>query len=167
MLLVFLPSPIDPLKSLNELMELEKKRSPCEYINALPAMLTMLLGKGGLATKLRHFAVDMYSVVSPTPQIPDIKTWSYFNTALAVEALILSAASFGLRANPIEGFDGRRISGSLNIPDRYAVPLVVLLGYPSPDASLKLNQERVRFALSTMCFEDSFGQSIRFRESQR
>ena len=146
-------------------MELEKQRSSNEYISALPAMLTVLLGGGSAAKRLRHFATDVFSVVSPTPQLPDVKTWSYFNTALAAEALMLSAASLGLRANPIEGFDGRRLSGSLNIPDRYAVPLVVLLGYPCPDQNSKSNHGRVRFPLSSMCYEDSFGCPIEFSGS--
>ena len=58
----------------------------------------------------------------------------------------------------MEGFDGRRMQEILRIPDRYAIPLAVAVGYEYEDP--ETFEKSPRLDLSETVFSDSFGQPL-------
>jgi len=57
---------------------------------------------------------------------------NYFllDCGLAVENMLLNAYYHGLIAHSIAGFDEIGVKKSLNIPENYRVPVIIVIGYP-------------------------------------
>jgi nitroreductase len=79
--------------------------------------------------------------------------WFMFDVALAMENLVLAAASLGLGTVHVALFDTQKVASLLGIPDNYWVVEMTPLGYPEfqPNA-------RPRKELSEIVFYDKFGQ---------
>lgn len=86
---------------------------------------------------------------------------------------MLAAAALGVQSSPMEGYDERRVCFELNIPmERYAVPLIVSLGYGKDtdfaahvqpriaDVDQSKFRTKVRFPLESMCYQDQFGSPL-------
>ena len=134
------------------------------YVNTLPSTFGLLFGNGGwLSTKIRIAVSHLRSPIQPSPVIPnETLSWSIKNTIFAAQTFMLAATANGLGTAPMEGFDERRLCQSLNIPtDRYAVPLVISVGYPKEEVPLEAEIQKVpttrRYPLSDICFSNSFG----------
>lgn len=59
--------------------------------------------------------------------------WATKSTSLACENLMIAAEALGLNTCPMEGFDGRRLSGFLGLSPRYhEIVMVIAIGRKSP-----------------------------------
>lgn len=150
------------------------------YVSSLPAKVTLLVGKGAISNRLRAIGSHLLSPLSPAPVIrPTNEAWGMKNAAFAAMQFMLAATACGLRTLPMEGFDERRLRAVLQIPDEYAIPLVVCVGHsadpqdPLPGlAAAGLTSPssngagsplpKARFALEDICYVDQFGKPARF-----
>ncbi|HXR01698.1 MAG TPA: oxygen-insensitive NAD(P)H nitroreductase, partial [Pseudomonas sp.] len=75
----------------------------------------------------------------------DLQHWMEKQTYLALGTLLLGAASLGLDATPMEGFDFRKLDAELGLRDKGFTSLVVVsLGYRSEtDFNAKLPKSRL------------------------
>lgn len=79
--------------------------------------------------------------------------WYMFDTALAMENLILAATSLGLGTVHVALFDTQKVASILGIPDEYHVVEMTPLGYPEYQPG-----PRPRKELPEIVFYDKFGQ---------
>jgi nitroreductase/dihydropteridine reductase len=75
----------------------------------------------------------------------DVQHWMEKQTYLALGTLLLGAASLGLDATPMEGFDFKKLDEELGLRDKGFTSLVVVsLGYRSDsDFNAKLPKSRL------------------------
>jgi nitroreductase len=79
--------------------------------------------------------------------------WYMFDIGLAMENLVLAAASLGLGTVHVGLFEAEKVTSLLEIPENYSVVEMTPLGYPEfqPNA-------RPRKALEEIVFHEKFGQ---------
>lgn len=58
------------------------------------------------------------------------------NTGFFAMGLMYAATSLGLETHPMDGFDHEGVRTAFNIPDNYWIPLLLAVGYPTPDLEL-------------------------------
>jgi nitroreductase len=103
------------------------------------------------------------------PSLGSAETWSTKNTMLFAMSYILGCTSRGLATCPMEGFNAGGVRKALNIPRRFAIPLIVSTGVPykaevdeSDDVGMshgpKGGVATDRFPVNKVLFTDSFGQ---------
>jgi nitroreductase len=86
--------------------------------------------------------------------------WYVFDTALAVENIILTAVNEGLGTCCVGSFDKKQVAALLGIPDNLEVLLLIGVGYPKEklDLSRKLmHLVRKRKILSEVASFDKYG----------
>lgn len=107
---------------------------------------------------VRKGLFDLVSHLTPMPTISaSAEAWSFKNTMLAVHAYLLACTAHGLATAPMEGFDGRRVREVLEVPDTYAIPVVVSTGYPDLEAGKgKEYPPSARLPFEEMFSEDTF-----------
>ncbi|RJQ36605.1 MAG: nitroreductase [Dehalococcoidia bacterium] len=81
--------------------------------------------------------------------------WYMFDTALAMENLVLAATSLGLGTVFLGLFDAPKAARLLDVPEGFAVVAMTPLGYPDQEP-----QPRPRRELSETVFYDHFGNSL-------
>jgi len=76
---------------------------------------------------------------TPLPELPVVhkRAWVYKQVSLTAMTFLLAAHSAGLATCLMEWFDERRVKKTLQIPRQCAVPLIVAVGYPDEDPTLK------------------------------
>lgn len=126
-------------------------------INNLPHFVRLFAGEGHLGGAIRSCISTLMSPLQAVPaNVPTI-AWSFKQTTFAASAFLYAAQAHGLATCPMEGFDEIRLKNALDIPDRYAIPVVVCLGYPKKtDAPTK---ESTRLAPEEVFFDGKFGSS--------
>ena len=115
----------------------------------------------------KRLSLAFVGLLKPVPRIERPETWASKNAMLAAMAFMLAATAHGLTTCPMEGFDARRVRRVLNIPGRYALPVVISLGYEASPAeaagqgghavSSQQPPSSLRFDLSEVAHEDRFG----------
>jgi nitroreductase/dihydropteridine reductase len=90
--------------------------------------------------KLRRGYVDLHRY-----DLKDVQHWMEKQTYLALGTLLLGAASLGLDATPMEGFDARKLDEELGLREQGFTSLVIVsLGYRSEtDFNAKLPKSRL------------------------
>ncbi|WP_122663243.1 oxygen-insensitive NAD(P)H nitroreductase [Pseudomonas viridiflava] len=90
--------------------------------------------------KLRRGYVDMHRY-----DLKDVQHWMEKQTYLALGTLLLGAASLGLDATPMEGFDFKKLDEELGLRDKgFSSLVIVSLGYRSEtDFNAKLPKSRL------------------------
>lgn len=78
--------------------------------------------------------------------------WYMFDTALAMQNLMLAAHSLGLGMVPTGAFDAKRVASILGVPEGFCVVSMTPLGYPDEKPPLRPRKE-----LSEIVFYDKFG----------
>lgn len=126
-------SDVEALKRIDRIYELEKKskmRHP-NYLGSMPLAASFLLGQGTVARHLKNIVTDAMSNtgVQSTPKIEPMIAWSYKNTSLLIQTYMLASTSYDLQTCVMEGYDSRKMKQTLDIPDRYEIPMVVATGY--------------------------------------
>jgi len=124
------------------------------------ALAGLPLGPAG--DTLRRWARSALSALTPSPaNADDPRAWAYKNTMPAAQTFMLACAAHGLCAHPMEGFDPARVAEAVGLPaERYAVPVVVPVGYALEDADADAAATTAttwRFPPQEVCFQDRFG----------
>lgn len=92
--------------------------------------------------------------------------WAQYDTGAAVENLCLQAASMGLMAHQMGGFDPDATRKAFQIPDQYTLMSMVSVGYPADIASLdgdvlsRETAERKRRPLNELFFANGWNQPV-------
>jgi nitroreductase len=92
------------------------------------------------------------SAKEPKELVTDKAEWFMFDTALAMQNLVLAARSLGLGTVYIGAFDAKEAEKVMGVPEGYCVVSMTPLGYPDEDPG-----PRPRKELSEMVFHDKFG----------
>ncbi len=153
---VFL-SDLEPTKRVNRVYQLEKGYRHPNYLASFPLSTSFLIGEGHAATMIKNVATNVLSAVQPMPDIEPVQAWAYKNTSMLAQTFVYAAESHDLATAMMEGFDPRRTKEILNIPDRYAVPLIVAAGYEY-DEEQPVVERTPRLETSEVVFRDSFGE---------
>ena len=99
----------------------------------------------------------------PLPTINSAEGWAFKNAALAAQTLMLGATAAGLGSLAMEGFDARMAAAALDIPwPRYAVPIVVALGYSAGSPTHAALTPSVRPLPERVFHLDRFGMPFPF-----
>ena len=77
--------------------------------------------------------------------------WYMFDTALAMQNLMLAAHSLGLGTVPLGAFDAKKVAEILGVPEGFCVVSLTPLGYPDEEPPLRPRRE-----LSETVFYDKF-----------
>ncbi len=89
--------------------------------------------------------------------------WYAFDTALAVENMILTAVSEGLATCCVGSFNEKDVAKLLKVPDNYQVLLILTVGYPKEkfDLTSKIGHlVRPRKLLSEVASMEEFGKKL-------
>lgn len=156
-LAVFLTD-LEPTKRINRVHQLETSkpyRNP-NYLASLPMVPSFLIGEGHAATWIKNVSTNFLSNVQAMPVVEPVQAWGYKNTALLAQSFVLAATSHDLATCMMEGYDGRKVGELLHVPmDRYAIPLVVAVGYEYEHPQDW--EETPRLPLEEIVFEETFG----------
>ena len=93
--------------------------------------------------------------------------FAQYDTGAAAENLCLQAASMGLMAHQMGGFDADLAREKFNIPAQYTVMAMISVGYPadistlSGDALVRETAARTRKPLAELFFDASWGQGVK------
>lgn len=80
--------------------------------------------------------------------------WAFKQATYAAATLLFAAQEYGLVTCPMEGFYEARVRQLLEIPERYAIPVVTCLGYPKVGA---ISRETPRLPPTEVIFDGKFG----------
>ena len=154
--LAFFLTDLEPTKRIDRIFQLERSVRNSNYLSSLPLVPSFLIGEGHAATLLKTISTHFLANVQAMPVVEPVQAWGYKNTALLAQTFVYAAASHDLATCMMEGYDGRKVQEILRIPDRYAVPLLVAVGYEYEDPQ---NFEATpRLPLEEVVFQDTFGQ---------
>jgi nitroreductase len=155
--LAFFLTDLEPTKRVNRIYDLEKDSQSrnVNYLASLPMVPSFLIGEGHAATWLKNVSTDFLANVQAMPVIEPVQAWGYKNTALQAQSFVLAATSHDLATCLMEGYDTRKVQEILRVPDRYAIPLAVAVGYEYEDP--ETFEETPRLPLSEVVFGDTFG----------
>lgn len=93
--------------------------------------------------------------------------FAQYDTGAAAENLCLQAASMGLMAHQMGGFDASLAREKFKIPEQYTLMAMISVGYPADIAALsgdtlgRENAERTRKPLPELFFDASWGQGVK------
>ena len=160
-LAVFL-SDLEPTKRIDRIYQLEKEHdheANPNYLNSLRMTSSFLIGEGHAATLIKGVATNFLSEVHPMPQIEPVQSWCYKNTGLIAQTFVYAAESHNLATCIMEGYDSRRVSDILNVPDRYSIPMIVATGYEYEDPSTFRKTPRLDVTTEVV-FRETFGTKL-------
>lgn len=151
---------LEPARSLPRVKaEAQAQGRDAQQVEDLELAVGYYATHGKLASLVKGFASNALSPVAPAPQPEGRKAWAYKSAMLAAQTYLLAATAHGLATAPMEGFDAARLRAYLDVPARYALPLVVATGYAPADAPEPTPSPRLDAA--DVFFEDRFGGSLR------
>lgn len=93
--------------------------------------------------------------------------FAQYDTGAAAENLCLQAASMGLMAHQMGGFDADLAREKFNIPAQYTLMAMISVGYPadistlSGDALARETAARARKPLAALFFDANWGQGVK------
>lgn len=130
---------------------------PAAAIGNLPHYMRLFAGEGHLGGAVRSCISTLMSPLQAVPTSVPTIAWSFKQTAFAASAFLIAAQAHGLATCPMEGFDEIRLKHALDIPDRYAIPVAICLGYPQETAAP--TKESKRLPPEVVFFDGKFGNS--------
>ena len=93
--------------------------------------------------------------------------WAQYDTGAAAENLCLQAASMGLMAHQMGGFNADATRGKFNIPTQFTLMAMISIGFPADIATITGDElaretaERKRRPLNELFFANDWGKSIK------
>jgi nitroreductase len=94
-----------------------------------------------------------YSAQEPRKPVTDKgESWYMFDTALAMQNLMLAAHSLGLGTVPTGAFDAKKAASVIGMPEGFCVVSMTPLGYPDEAPPVRPRKE-----MSELVFFDKFG----------
>lgn len=151
------PEPSRRVPFIQQLMH--NNNEPPSDINNLPHHLRLFAGEGHLGGAIRCAISTVMSPIQAVPSNVPTIAWSFKQTAFAAANFIYAAQAHGLVTCPMEGFDEVRLRSALDIPDRYAVPVVVCLGFPKQEGGASSSKQSSRLPPEAIFFDGKFGGS--------
>jgi len=141
------------------------------YLASFPVVTSFLLsGQRANGTSdvsvsrtMKRIATDFISPIQPAPTMESIEAWSYKNASIMAQTFVLSATAHGLATCIMEGFDARRVSQILRVPEeRYKIPMMVATGYEyvAEGISAEKTVKTPRLPIQDVFFGDTFGQLL-------
>ena len=126
-----------PLKL--KISDLMKGNRSCNAVLGAPVLIAVCaeLGYSG------------YSAGAPATEKGD---WYMFDSALAVQNILLAAKSLGIGSVVIGLFDAPSVARVIKLPEQFTVINLIALGYPDEHPS-----PPVRKTLEQVCFHNNFG----------
>lgn len=79
--------------------------------------------------------------------------WADQSMALVIDHFMLLCTSYGLATLAMGGFDKKKVSEVLNIPNTYVPELVLAVGYAAPEAHHYISK---RYSPDLLVYEDEF-----------
>ncbi len=70
--------------------------------------------------------------------------YALFDCGLSVENMLLEAYHNNLIAHSIAGFDHEGVKNILKIPEKYSIPVIIVLGYPEGNEERKRERKDMR-----------------------
>lgn len=95
--------------------------------------------------------------------------WGQYDTGAAAENLCLQAASMGLMAHQMGGFDADKIRRVANVPEQFACMAMIAVGYQAEESILNAELKelelapRTRTPIGELFFEASWNVPVRTR----
>lgn len=92
--------------------------------------------------------------------------WGQYDTGAAAENLCLQAASMGLMAHQMGGFDPAKARAAFSVPEQFSLMAMISVGYPADISTLSgeaLEREtaaRVRRPLGELFFSKTWGKPV-------
>ena len=127
-----------PLLGVDDIVQLEARAGgrTTRYLRNLPFDAAVVTGGGCRSAALLSSAAEALLPVSPgvVPSLASPEAWAYKSTSLAAQTLLLGATAYGVSSHAMEGLYAPAVRAACGIPDRYAIPLVVSLGYERGEA---------------------------------
>ena len=93
--------------------------------------------------------------------------WGQYDTGAASENICLQAATSGLMAHQMGGFDAARIQQVFAIPEVFTPMAMIVIGYPGDIDSLEEGfregevAERQRKSFADICYEGTWGAAVK------
>lgn len=99
----------------------------------------------------------------PLPSFANAETWSTKQVMLVAMTYMLGCSSRGIATSPMEGINASGMRKVLQVPRRYAIPLIVSTGLPYQDDkdSRLLSTATRRYPMEEVIFGDSFGEQLK------
>ncbi len=120
-----------------------KPNRATEAIRSAPAMIVACAEMG----KTGHYIRE-----PKEPATDKGDWWCMFDTALAMQNLVLAAHSLGLSTVYIGAFDAKEVASILGVPQGFCVVTMTPLGYPDQEPGPTSRKE-----LSEIVFYDKYG----------
>lgn len=151
---------LEPSRSIDRLRcDAERSGRDARSVDDLALAVGYYATAGTVASLAKAVAAKALSPLVPAPEPTGAEAWAVKSAMLAASSYMLGATAHGLATAPMEGFvrgprplkrlrsardsyfdppapppqDAARIRAYLDVPDRYAIPLVVATGYAPPD----------------------------------
>ena len=132
---------LQPLQLLPQIVAMEAAAGRSgRYLRGLPGDAAVFMAGGGgggggacAAHAAKAAALSLAGAWLPgaLPTVNSAEGWAFKSVGLAAMTLMYAATAGGLASHAMEGLDARAVRAACRIPhDRYAIPLVVALGYP-------------------------------------
>lgn len=128
---------LEPLRSVQEIVRMEAAAGKSgRYLRNLPSDASIFLSGGGCGSAhvqdAKAAAMSLGSMIAPgaLPTVNSAEGWAFKAAGLAAMTFMYAATAAGLSTHAMEGLDARAVRSACRIPDRFAIPLVVSLGYP-------------------------------------
>jgi len=94
-----------------------------------------MLGSGAMEPEQRDWFLNAAkSLYAWSPEAS--LAYAVKNTGFFAMGLMYAATSLGLETHPMDGFDHEGVREAFKIPDNYWIPLLLAVGYPTPDLEL-------------------------------
>lgn len=161
----FFLTDLEPTKRIDRICKLESPVRNPNYLSSLPLVPSFLIGEGHAATLLKNVSTNFLANVQAMPVVEPVQAWGYKNTSLLVQTFVYAAASHDLATCMMEGYDGRKVQEILRIPDRYAVPMAVAVGYEYETPQQW--ESTPRLPIDEVVFQDTFGNPWQSLEDDR
>ncbi|CAI5726735.1 unnamed protein product [Hyaloperonospora brassicae] len=148
----------EPSKRIPRLQKLAHENgAPADVVTNMPHVVRLFSGEGVFASCFRSVIATAASPLLPAPSNASTETWAVKQTTFAAATFLYAAQLHGLATCPMEGLDQIRVRNTLDIPDRYTVPVVIALGHPNP-ATLP-EKPSARLDPTEVFFDGRFGDS--------
>jgi nitroreductase len=99
----------------------------------------------------------------PLPTLASSETWSSKQALMVAMTYMLACSSRGFASIPMEGINSAGLRRVLNIPSRYAIPLIVCTGtaFQDDDKASRIETAAFRrYPLQEVVYENEFGKQV-------
>jgi Nitroreductase family len=148
-------------------MSLRAYRKAIFYITVFSSGYPLPRVISAVISFLFRTAMSVLNVLSswfyPLPTLASSETWSSKQVLMVAMTYMLACSSRGLASIPMEGINSAGLRRALNIPSRYAIPLIVCTGtaFQDDDKASRIETAAFRrYPLQEVVYENEFGKQV-------